>query len=246
MGSFGNYVNKPVFIMMLVFPIFLGCDNPNNQKQSSNVSGSEDVFDRQENSHAAEDYSISASSELNEGELVLDIATNIPGTVEIMAGIGLSDQAPDDVLIGKNERVRLVDGVGQVVFDVNDLPAGQYDVEVNFYPRWGFQDEASKLSGIDKKVHSKHTIDLEGSGESAESTAKRNQDQKWVMENIIVGSDWKPEFWRGRFGQWREFPVKTRNPEIISNYYFESLDMTIIVNILKNEVVTWRMGKDGL
>lgn len=163
-----------------------------------------------------------------------------------MAGISLADQAPDDILIGKNGRARLVNGKGQVTFNVSDLPSGKYNVKAAFYPRWGFKDEESKLSGVDENLEYKHSISLTGSGEPAESANQRNEGQAWVMENITMGSEWDPGFWKNRFGQWNEFPVTTRNPDITSNYYFESLDMTIIVNSFKNEITTWRMGRDGL
>lgn len=236
-------VIKALFITTVAPGVLFGCDAPSDSTSSSNVEG---MTKQEAISHPPEGYSISASSQLNDNELLLELATNIPGTIEIMAGISLSNQAPDDVWIGKNQRVRLANGTGKVTFDVSDLPSGQYEVEAAFYPRWGFQDEVSKLSGVDENIEYKHPVSLKGSGEPAEVVAQRNEDQKWVMENIIVGSEWEPEFWKSRFGQWKEFPVTTRNPDVISNYYFEFLDMTIIVNTLKDEVVTWRMGKDGL
>ncbi len=239
-------VIKALFIATVASGVLFGCDAPSDSTSSSNVSGSKDMTKQEAISHPPEGYSISASSQLDDNKLLLELATNIPGTIEIMAGISLSNQAPDDVWIGNNQRVRLANGTGQVTFDVSDLPSGQYEVEATFYPRWGFQDEVSKLSGVDENIEYKHPISLKGSGEPAEVTAQRNEDQKWVMENIIVGSEWEPEFWKSRFGQWEEIPVTTRNPTIISNYYFESLDMTIIVNTLKDEVVTWKMGQDGL
>jgi hypothetical protein len=239
-------VIKALFLATVAYGVLFGCDAPSDSTSSSNVSGSEDMTKQVAISHPPEGYSISASSQLDDNKVLLELATNIPGTIEIMAGISLSNQDPDDVWIGKNKRVRLENGTGQVTFDVSDLPSGQYEVEATFYPRWGFQDEASKLSGIDENIEYTYPITLKGSGEPAEVAAQRNEDQKWVMENIIVGSEWEREFWMSRFGQWEEFPVTTRNPDIISNYYFESLDMTIIVNTLKDEVVTWRMGQDGL
>lgn len=237
---------KAIFIATVASGILFGCDAPSDSTSSSNVSGSEDMTKQEAISHPPEGYSISASSQLDDNKVLLELATNIPGTIEIMAGISLSNQDPDDVWIGKNQRVRLENGAGQVTFDVSDLPSGQYEVEATFYPRWGFQDEVSKLSGVDENIEYTHPISLKGSGEPAEVAEQRSEDQKWVMENVIVGSEWEPEFWKSRFGQWEEFPVTTMNPDIISNYYFESLDMTIIVNTLKDEVVTWRTGQDGL
>jgi len=241
------HVVRALFIATVASGALFGCDASNESLNSDAVSSSGDVVKQETISHPPEGYSISASSQkLGDNKVRLELATNIPGTIELMAGISLAGQAPDDTWIGKNERVRLVNGAGQVTFDVSDLPSGQYDVEATFYPRWGFQDEKSRLSGVNENLEHKHPISLTGSGESAELATQRNEGQRWVMENIIIGSEWDPEFWKGRFGQWEEFPVTTRNPHIISNYYFESLDMTIIINTLKDEVVVWKMGRDGL
>lgn len=225
----------------------IGCDAPNDVPPSNNASEPENVAENEPISHPPEGYSVSVSGQnLNDGQVHLELRTNIPGTIELMASVSLADQAPDDTWIGKNERVRLVNGTGQATFDVSDLPTGQYEVEASFYPRWGFQDEKSRSSGVNESLEHSHPISLKGSGESSELVAQRNEDQQWVIENVIMGSEWDPSFWINRFGEWEEFPVTTRNPDIISNYYFESLDMTLIVNTLKDEVVVWRIGRDGL
>lgn len=246
--SFANNSVIKFYLMAAVasFALF-GCDASYDSSNSTNASDAENVAKHERISRPPEGYSVSVSSErLNDSKVHLELSTNIPGTIELMAGISLAGQAPDDTWIGKNERVRLVNGNGQVTFDVSDLPSGQYEVEATFYPHWGFQDEESRLSGVDQRLEHRHPIKLTGSGEPAELTAQRNENQRWVRENIIMGSEWDPELWKGRFGEWEKFPVTTRNPDIISNYYFESLDMTIIVNTLKDEIVVWRMGRDGL
>ena len=225
----------------------IGCDAPNDVPASNNASEQAAVAENEPVSHPPEGYSISVSGRsLSDGQVHLELTTNIPGTIDLMASISLADQAPDDTWIGKNERVRLVNGTGQATFDVSDLPTGQYEVETSFYPRWGFQDEESRSSGANESLEHSHPISLKGSGESSELATQRNEDQQWVIENVIMGSEWDSSFWRDRFGEWEEFPVTSRNPDIISNYYFESLDMTLIVNTLKDEVVVWRMGRHGL
>ena len=236
-----------IALVILMTAVLAGCDTSNDPEGSSVVAGSSSAAEDKKISHPPEGYSLSVHSQkLDGGRVRLEFTTNIPGTIEIMAGISLSGQEPDDTWIGKNERVRLVDGSGQTTLDVKGLPAGEYDVEAAFYPRWGFQDEESRSSGVDEQLEDKHPISITGSGEPAELVAQRNKNQKWVMENVVMGAEWEPDFWRRRFGEWDEFPVKTRNPAVISNYYFKSLDMTLIVNTLKNEIVVWRMGRDGL
>ncbi len=176
----------------------------------------------------------------------VNVGTNIPGVIELMAGIRLADQAPDDVFIGKTERITIRDGSGQTTFEVSDLPQGEYEARASFYPNWGFQDEQSKATGITEPIESKHLLSLDGSGESAESVSERNEGQRWVMENVTMGMTWNPTEWKQRFGDWREFAATSRNPDVITNYYFESIDMTIVVNTVKDEIVTWRTGRDGL
>jgi len=38
------------------------------------------------------------------------------------------------------------------------------------------------------------------------------------------------------------FRERTGNPQVLHMYYFKSIDMTLMVNVLKKEIVTWRTG----
>ena len=196
---------------------------------------------------APDEYTVTVEGQaMDDDRVQVNVRTNIPGVIELMAGISLADQAPDDVFIGKTERITVRDGSGQTTFDVSDLPQGEYEAEASFYPNWGFQDEQSKATGITEPIESKYPLTLDGSGESAESVSERNEGQRWVMENVTMGMTWNPTEWKQRFGDWEEFATTSRNPDVITNYYFESIDMTIVVNTVKNEIVTWRTGRDGL
>jgi len=196
---------------------------------------------------APDEYTVTVEGQaMDDDRVQVNVRTNIPGVIELMASISLADQAPDDVFIGKTERITVRDGSGQTTFDVSDLPQGEYEAEASFYPNWGFQDEQSKATGITEPIESKYPLTLDGSGESAESVSERNEGQRWVMENVTMGMTWNPTEWKQRFGDWKEFATTSRNPDVITNYYFESIDMTIVVNTVKNEIVTWRTGRDGL
>ncbi|WP_146010716.1 hypothetical protein [Halomonas heilongjiangensis] len=94
-------VIKALFIATVASGVLFGCDTQSDSMSSSNVSGSEDMTKQEAISHPREGYSISASTQLDNNKLLLEFATNIPGTIEIMAGISISNQAPDDVWIGK-------------------------------------------------------------------------------------------------------------------------------------------------
>lgn len=237
------------FIFLSATVLLASCEDsspvteaPHQNKQPEEVKESLSVQEVQ----PIKEYSITVQAiEIKGKKVRLSISSNIPGNIEIMAGVSLMGQAPKDIYIGKSERVKVSNGSSEVVIDVSDLPSGEYEAEANFYPMWGLQDEKSKLTGINHEISASQKIKISGSGESAELVAKRNEGQKWVMKNIIVGTHWNPSQWKERFGSREELPVTSMNPNIIKNYYFSSIDMTVIVNTLKVKVVTWRMGKDG-
>jgi hypothetical protein len=180
---------------------------------------------------------------LHGGDVRLDVVTNIPGVIEVMAGLSLHGQAGNDVHIGKSERVRVANGSGSVIISASDLPQGRYDAEVSFYPRWGFQDPVSRASGISENIEVVEPITIVGSGESAVAAKIRNEGQKWVMENFTMGDPWTPNEWVNRFGNYSELPISRGNPRILKAYYFPRIDMTLIVNVLKGEIVVWRLGQ---
>jgi hypothetical protein len=201
-----------------------------------------------ETSSSKESYALSVHSrQLSDERVLIEITTNIPGTIELMAGLELVGQAPDDIFIGTHERVKVTNGAGKVIFDVSTLPSGEYEATAGFYPRWGFKDDESRATGITESLADAQLLSLRGSGEPASALIERNKGQNWVMDNAVpIGKAWEPSKWVNRLGMWKEIPVTTRNPRIIKNYYFESVDMTVVVNTLKNEIVTWRMGQEGL
>lgn len=194
-----------------------------------------------------EDYYLTASPEVQAGEsVIIPLASNIPGDIEVMVSVGLTGQAPDDIFVGTSQRASLKDGHGETVVQLSEIPQGDYEVDATFYPRWGFKD-GNKIEDIVEPIASEtHVLALTGSGESSEAHLNRNEGQMWVMDNISVGTPWEPESLRARFGEWEEFPATKRNPDIIKNYYFPDIDMTIVVNKLKGEAVTWSNGREGL
>lgn len=176
-------------------------------------------------------------------EVEVAITSNIPGTIDVMVGLGLAGQKPDDVFIGTNKRVAVKNGRATIKIGKPDLPAGIYEVEVSFYPRWGPQDAAAKGAGISSNIHTRKFVNLIGTGKSPKAAQKRENDQRWVMENVYTGTRWNHSYWVGRFGKPQQLPTTRWNPKIIKAYYFKSLDMTIFVNELKGEVSHYRMGQ---
>ncbi len=193
---------------------------------------------------APDEYLLSVQPELlPNGDVRLKIRSNIPGTVVVMAGVSLHGQADDDVWVGKNQRVRVSNGEGAVTFSTRDLPAGEYDAEAAFYPRWGFQDTVSRATGITREVNAVSSLTLAGSGESAAVVQFKENGQKWVMMNVAMGDPWHAADWVQRFGKYSELRVDRGNPEILKAYYFPKIDTTLIVNVLKKEISIWRLGK---
>ncbi|MCD1589814.1 hypothetical protein K7H13_03430 [Qipengyuania citrea] len=171
------------------------------------------------------------------------VTTNLPTPVEVMAGVALAGQKPDDVFIGHTERVTLDGPRTEFVVDTSaarePLPSGEYDAEVSFYPRWGAENgnpaakSAPELEATDR-------ITLGGSGENRADAERRNELQRWVMGNIGMNVPWNRENFEARLGQARKGPSTMSH--LHDAYYFPDADMTFLVNRLKNEVTIWRMG----
>lgn len=192
----------------------------------------------------AAEYKIELVSKvIGPSNVEVEISSNIPGTIDVMLGLGLVGQKPDDVFIGTNKRITIKNGRTSESIGDPELPAGEYEVEVSFYPRWGPQDSDAKAAGVDSEIHARQIVMLKGTGESPDAAQQRENDQRWVMENVYVGTRWDGFFWIERFGEPEQITTTRGNPNIIKAYYFKSLDMTIIVNELKGEVSTWRMGR---
>lgn len=185
---------------------------------------------------------------LNGSKVKVNITTNVPGEIEVVADLTLVGQASDDVVIGaRAKHVLIHNGEGQTTLDGSTLPTGQYEVEVNLYPRWGLKDDVSKSCGLKQdlgySIGAMAVVTLTGTGESAEAVEKRKQGQRWVESNVFVGTKWDPSSWVARFGSWEELELSSGNPQILKIFYFKSIDMSLMVNVLKGEIVTWQLGK---
>ena len=181
-----------------------------------------------------------APTVIGPSEVDVEIRSNIPGTIEVMLGLGLADQDPHDVFIGTSKRIAIKNGRATATISKPGLPSGKYEVEVSFYPRWGPQDSIAKAAGANSEIHALQTVAIEGTGEPPEAAQQRENDQRWIMENVYGGTRWDRSYWVGRFGEPRQLTITRLNPRIIKAYYFKSLDMTIFVNELKGEVSHWK------
>ena len=183
-----------------------------------------------------------------------DIQTNIPGYVMLSLSLGLVGQKPNDTFIGTEFiKVPITNGRGKATIDStkdvfprgSQLPGGKYDVEVSFYPRWPENAvQALKLS-IKNPIKGKASIKLAASGTSVNSAKVRSEGQKWVMLNVTSGMPWDSNVWESKFGSYQELEYRGEgNPKILKMYYFKTIDTTLMVNVLKKEIVTYRKGME--
>jgi hypothetical protein len=198
-------------------------------------------------------YHVNVDAEITGPNSVkVDIESNIPSTVFLAVSLSLKGLRPDDTFIGTSfEKVKLTNGKASTVIDAtkgvspsgSQLPRGEYYVEVAFYPRWKENKSIAKTHAIHEAIEGKALITLSGSGEGAAHAQARAEGQKWVMLNVHMGQRWDPAMWREKFGAWEQVELRGRgNPNIIKMYYFRSIDVTLMVNTLKKEIVTWRKG----
>lgn len=186
------------------------------------------------------------------GRYTVDIAikTNLPPGAVLSISLGLAGQKPNDVFIGTDfVRATVQNGRAHAVIDGekiamphgSKLPAGTYDVEVNFYPLW----RENRALGLAQGLESVTRVKLGASGGSATSAQKKAAARKWVMLHVDMGDSWAKTNLVGRFGKYVEIPLAAGhgNPHVLAMYYFPGIDMTFMVNKLKGTIEVWRMGK---
>ena len=193
----------------------------------------------------SEEYTISVSAKpVSAFGVEFTVKSNIPLPVEVMAGISLKGQKPDDSYIGYSERIKLAATEQKFVIDASSqkekLPSGEYVAEVTFYPRWGAKNGNQKASIIKQEISDAVGLRLKGSGESSSDAIERNKSQMWVMENFTVGTIWNERDFVRRLGKYERIKADRNLHE---GFYFPKADMTILVNTYKGTVLTWRMGR---
>lgn len=186
-----------------------------------------------------------ANVEETEGAVRGQIETNITLPVEIMVGVALRGQRPDDTFVGNDARVRLTSNPQAFSIPINvrgGLPSGDYDVEATFYPRWGANNSPPEARAIRREIRATQRITLRGNGGSVRDTTAMNNARRWLMENTAMGDRWNPAEFERRMGPSERMRVTNRT-EIIVAYYYPRADATVFVNTLTNELVVWRLGR---
>jgi len=184
--------------------------------------------------------------ELGPTKVKFTTSTNLPLPVQVMAGISLQGQKPDDTWVGFNQKVKLKnkDQTFTLNFSKKPLPAGSFDAEVTFYPRWGAKNGNPIAAKIGSNIEGVSMIHLAGDGQNAEDRMARDKMQLWIMENVNPATPYIESRMRAQLGRSEPVEVIRMNPNIIKGHYFPKADMTIYVNVLKNEYVTFRKGRD--
>ena len=72
---------------------------------------------------------------------------------------------------------------------------------------------------------------------------KRRKQRRWFLDNFEPGMKWNHRNIVKRFGAYEKYNPEVGNPKILQMFYFEEVDMTLMVNILEGTIVTWRFGK---
>lgn len=184
----------------------------------------------------------------------VEIDSNLPDGAVLAVDLSLQGQDDDDVFIGTSfKKVSIRDGAAHLTLDGSksvyprnsNLPSGTYDLAATFHPRWDENKRIASSIGVKEEISGVGSVRLLGSGESSSDASLRAERRKWVMLNVHSGMKWNPSEWQTRFGHWQEQKLEGGgNPNILKLYYFPALDMTLIVNALKGEIITWRDGRE--
>lgn len=190
-----------------------------------------------------DDYKITVkATAVSSFEVLLNVNTNIPLPVEVMASLSIKGQNPQDTYIGVSERVRLTSPEQIITIDGTEenLPSGDYVAEVSFYSRWGAENGSEAAKQITSDIIGQSDVTLSGSGESKNQADEQNIAQRWVMLNVDIGMPWNEGLFVERLGQ---FSTTASTLNLHDAYYFEDADMTIIVSRAHDTVAVWRMGR---
>lgn len=68
-------------------------------------------------------------------------------------------------------------------------------------------------------------------------------EQEWFQDNVKAGAAWNEQLFILKMGSFEESKVEGFDPGIIKAYYFPSVDITILANLRKKVITTWRPGR---
>lgn len=175
------------------------------------------------------------------------IRTDIATPFEVMAGVALAGQKPQDVFIGNSLRqtISSQEQVLRVPVLQNGevLPSGDFLAEVSFYPRWGAEKAPAATKALTENIEVAQPFVLGGSGASSDDVARRENLQRWVMLNTAAGDRFNLKAFQAQLGESEETEGANANGTI-SAHYFPAADMTLFENKVLGTLVTWKMGRE--
>lgn len=184
----------------------------------------------------------------------VDLQTNIEKGM-LSLNIELMNQKPEDTYFGTDSvKVQINNGKAKISIDGTKntsplgtpLPTGNYKVVVSFYPGWAENKLTATQNGITNDIEGSSIIKFGTAGFPVSSAKKMSENQTWVMDNVDSNSPWDASWWINRFGPWQEVEYKgNMNSKVMKMYYFSSINMTLMVNIIKKEIATWRLGLEN-
>lgn len=188
-------------------------------------------------------------------KIQVDITTDFPDGSVLSVSISKHGLGDDDIFVGTDFiKVPVKNGSASVLIDAEKrarpsiaaITKGKYELDVTFYPRWKENKLIADNLGIKEPVEIVKIIQLVGNGQGEEAFQEQKQTlegRNWVMGEVFQGMKWDESFWVKKFGQPERYSSSVGNNKVLQMYYFEKIDMTIMVNTLKKEIVTWRNGK---
>lgn len=193
-------------------------------------------------------------------QVAVKIDTPLPDGAILSLELRRSELTEDDPFVGtETQDVTVKNGVALLLIDAqqNAVPSleffaqGKYDVVATFSELTdGNERFAQQLKTQGEDIEVAKSINMRGNGKTQKAfqallaqERKKRDGRQWVMSNVHGGYPWDPVFWSKKFGSWENFDPPTGNPQILRMMYFPSIDMTLLVNIHKNEIATWSLGR---
>ena len=175
------------------------------------------------------------------------IRTDIATPFEVMAGVSLAGQKPQDVYIGNSLRqtISASEQVLKVPVLQNGemLPSGDFLAEVSFYTRWGAKKAPAETKALTDDIEVAVPFVLGGSGASSDDIARRENLQRWVMLNTGAGDKFNLKAFQAQLGASEE--TEGANAiGTVSAHYFPAADMTLFEDKVLGTLVTWKMGRE--
>ena len=79
--------------------------------------------------------------------------------------------------------------------------------------------------------------------EEDEEDDDTHKQRRWFLDNFEPNMKWNIKNMTKRFGAYEKYNPEVGNPKILQMFYFEEVDITLMVNISEGTIVTWRFGR---